>query len=206
MILHYIFDIDDTLYLERDYVRSGFKAVAQTIGRPEFGDVCLELFEQGVRRNTFNIALQKMPVAFTVAQLVEIYRRHAPDITLCRDAKIMLQSLPLPCGVISDGPPVSQRAKYQALGLVPWIDCPIFTGEIHVPKPSAEPFILAAYAFNAPPELCAYIADNPEKDFAGAKACHMTTIRIRRHGALHENAPSGGDVDREIRDLRELLP
>ena len=56
-----ILDLDDTLFLERDYVLSGLRAVgehvATTYGRTGFGDVAVALFEAGVRGDTFNRAL-----------------------------------------------------------------------------------------------------------------------------------------------------
>ena len=58
-IQHYIFDIDDTLYLERDYVRSGFDAVGRALSDERFGAYCWDLFCHGVRGNTFELALQK---------------------------------------------------------------------------------------------------------------------------------------------------
>ena len=140
-----------------------------------------------------------------MSTLVDIYRTHRPDISLCDDARAFIESLPAWCGVISDGPIASQRAKFQALGLVPWIDCPIFTAEIAAPKPSPVPYILASWALSAPPQACAYVADNPAKDFAGARACGMATIRIRRPGGLHAEEPSLDDVDREIESLRALM-
>lgn len=204
-IQHYIFDIDDTLYLERDYVRSGFDAVGRALSDERFGAYCWDLFCHGVRGNTFELALQKYPHSQSVSTLVDIYRTHRPDISLCDDARAFIESLPAWCGVISDGPIASQRVKFQALGLVPWIDCPIFTAEIAAPKPSPVPYILASWALSAPPQACAYVADNPAKDFAGARACGMATIRIRRPGGLHAEEPSLDDVDREIESLRALM-
>ena len=60
-----IFDLDDTLYPERTYVISGFRAVAawaeEHIGIPQkqaFDELC-QLFESGIRGNTFNYWLEK---------------------------------------------------------------------------------------------------------------------------------------------------
>ena len=108
-------------------------------------------------------------------------------------------------GVISDGPIASQRAKMQVLGILPWIDLPLFTTEIRAPKPSEMPFRLAAMALDTPFEQCVYIADNPGKDFAGAHSLGMHTIRVRRPESLHYDKASGDDVDVEIADFTSLL-
>lgn len=193
-----ILDIDDTLYLERDYVKSGFYAVGKALQMPEFGQKCWSLFHAGVRGNTFDLAKADFPqISSPTSELVRIYREHKPDIQLCSDAKSFIESTSCRLGLVSDGPVASQRAKYQALGLVPWIDCPIFTQEIGAPKPALCAFQLVAWTLNTPETACVYIADNPHKDFAGPKALGMHTIRIRRPGSLHESTPSGADVDEE---------
>lgn len=203
---YYILDIDDTLYLERDYVRSGFEAVGKALGESSFGGYCYDLFLSGVRGNTFDLALLHFGMAsVSAADLVSIYRNHEPEIALCDDARRFIYGLRTPVAMITDGPLASQRAKFRALKLAWWIDCPIFTAEIGAPKPSLEPYILAHYALNAAASECVCIADNPSKDFAGAKACGMKTVRIRRPGSLHELEPSGSDVDCEITSLDALL-
>ena len=59
MIRGIVFDIDDTLYLERDYVRSGFAHVAREVGRTDdeagrLHDWLIRAFESGVRGDTFD--------------------------------------------------------------------------------------------------------------------------------------------------------
>ena len=200
-----LFDIDDTLYLERDYVHSGFLAVGAAAKCPEFGEQCWALFLDGVRGNTFDLAREAYPqVTMPTADLVTIYRNHVPAISLCADARRFLEDTRLRTGIVTDGPLPSQRAKFLALGLLPWIECPLFTTEIGTKKPAPAPFQLVARTLDVPYRECAYVADNPAKDFAGPKSLGMQTIRIRRPGALHYDVPSGTDVDREIASFDEI--
>lgn len=200
-----IFDMDDTLYLERDYVRSGFDAVGESISCPEFGAFCWDKFLEGVRGNTFDLALKAFPsIDLDTRALVEIYRTHVPKISLCPDALELVCTTRLRTGLISDGPIQSQRSKFRALGLLPWIECPIFTQETCAPKPAPAAFQLMAYTLNTPYHNCLYIGDNPKKDFAGAKEIGMTTVRIRRPESLHFEVNSENDVDWEIQSLDEL--
>ncbi len=197
-----IFDIDDTLYLERDYVRSGFMAIGNALDNPDFGHYCWSLFLDGVRGNTFDLALQKFPgTRLTIPEMVEIYRTHRPEISLCPDARRFIESLTCRTGIISDGPVSSQRAKFRALGLLPWIECPLFTGEIGISKPAPAPYQIVSRTLNTPYEQCVYIGDNPKKDFAGAKSLGMKTIRIRRPQSLHVSTPSDQNVDAELEDF-----
>ncbi len=206
MIKTYIFDIDDTLYLERDYVKSGFGAVGEAVNCPLFGEKCWAMFEAGVRGNTFDLAKAEYPeIVQDTRELVNIYRCHYPKISLCPDAKQYIYKLRGRTGVISDGPVDSQRAKFRALGLLPWIECPIFTQECCASKPAPASFQLAAYTLNTPYEECVYIADNPKKDFAGPKSLGMKTIRIRRPLSLHYDEPSTADVDEEYESFEAMM-
>ena len=202
-----ILDIDDTLYLERDYVKSGFMAVGKAISRPEFGQKCWQLFLDGVRNCTFDLAKNDFPeLDIPTKKLVDIYRKHRPDIHFCEDAVNFIQSLHLyRTAFITDGPSDSQHAKCQSLGLLPWIDFPLYTSELGIPKPALAPFQLTAKFFDLPYEKCIYIADNPQKDFIAPHALGMKTVRIRRPQSLHYEVLSGNDVDLEITDLSSLF-
>ena len=111
-----VFDVDDTLYLERDYVRSGFHAVAQWMA----------------------------PVVLT--------------------------------GTLGEG-----RSK---------------------PHPTA--FQLVEEALGCGADECVYVADNPKKDFGGPRSLGWRTVRVRRHGGLHEAIENNATIDVEIADLTQL--
>jgi putative hydrolase of the HAD superfamily len=79
--------LDDTLFLERDYVFSGFAAVdavvAKEHGLKGFSECAWRPFCAGVRGRIFNEALKEMGVELqsaSVAQLVAVYRSHSPRI------------------------------------------------------------------------------------------------------------------------------
>ena len=59
-----VLDIDDTLYLERDYVRSGFEAVGQALGEQEFGPTAWRVFLEGGRGDTFNQTFSRLGYSF----------------------------------------------------------------------------------------------------------------------------------------------
>lgn len=194
----YIFDIDDTLYLERDEVRDRFRSVGAALGIPEFGVRCFEGFEQGLREDVFEVVKSEFPeITCDTNTLVELYRGHRPQIRLCEDAAEFLYGLRGRTGSISDGMVAVQRAKFRSLGLLPWIECPLFTGETCAPKPAPAAFQIVAWTLNIPYEKCVYFGDDPHKDFAGPKSLGMHTVRIRRPMSLCEKIDSGSDVDEE---------
>lgn len=191
-----VFDLDDTLYLERDYVRSGFSAVAEAvqssveITKTEVFGFLWACFEQGNRGNTFDLlcgTYREIAERYCVQDLVEIYRRHCPLIELPSESRQVLDCLRmagLRIGIISDGPFTSQSAKVSALQLNSVVDEIILTDSWgrHFWKPHVRAYEETAHRFGmAHRELC-YVADNPGKDFCTPKALGWDTIRVRYPG------------------------
>ncbi|WP_159587173.1 HAD family hydrolase [Chelativorans xinjiangense] len=197
-----VFDLDDTLYLERDFVLSGFAAadawLLRTAGVEGLRQACLSLFAAGERRRIFDQALRILGLIEDrqlVAQLVEVYRSHRPNINLTADAARYFgsRSREIPCAMITDGPSAMQRAKTRALGLEEFISCIICTGAPGQGfcKPHARPFARIE-TWAAPTHLpLVYVADNPVKDFVTPRARGWYTVQIARPERIHHlTAPS----------------
>lgn len=210
-----VFDVDDTLYLEREYVRSGFQSlspwVTAALGMENFADRAWAEFEEGRRGDIFDRVLSAAGFASRrdlVSELVVRYRQHQPTIRLLRDAQYCLEALSgrVYLAAITDGPAVSQRAKVAALGLRGWINLIILTSELGegLGKPHPRAFGLVEEATGLSGRQCVYVADNPTKDFAGPAALGWRTVRVRRIGGLHYEAQSGADVEVEFSDLSAL--
>jgi putative hydrolase of the HAD superfamily len=213
-----VFDIDDTLYLETDYARSGFRAVGERVERERglagFGARCVELFDAGVRGSIFDAALQNYPDPdVAVADLVAEYRAHRPDIAMLPDAAALIELLRGRAwfAAISDGPHISQIRKVEALDLRQHGVTTILTDrwgkEFWKPSPRAYAVIERMFR-NVATSFC-YIADNPAKDFRAPRARGWTCIRVRRAGGLHAHAESvSGEVDLELDwlDPARILP
>jgi len=197
-----VFDLDDTLYLERDYAFSGFDAVAERFA-DEIGaefDVaarCRELFDTDDRTRVFTAILREAgtpePDAL-LPKLINAFRNHAPRIALCSDADEALTRLAerYKLALISDGYLAAQRAKVKALGLASRIEMIILTDqwgrEFWKPHPRA--FETVANHFNVDHRDCVYVADNPTKDFVAPDALGWTTVMIRREQGIHHDARS----------------
>ena len=211
-----VLDIDDTLYLERDYVRSGFDAVgawARTeLGVDDLGERAWAAFEAGVRRTIFDDALAAAGVEVTpdlVPRLVDVYRAHVPAIEMLPDARAWLDSLApgdVAVAAVTDGPLASQQAKAEALALTRWADLVVFTESLGPgrgkPHPAAFEHLERELGLRG--SQCAYVADNPAKDFVAPHSLGWRTVRVRRPGGLHAEVPSGDDVDAEIGSLADL--
>lgn len=84
-----VFDLDDTLFPERDYVLSGFRAVGAWVAEVcfvnGFSETAAQLFAEGCRGRIFDealIALGLRPDQLLIDSLVTCYRNHSPDICL----------------------------------------------------------------------------------------------------------------------------
>lgn len=124
-----VFDLDDTLYLEREFAFSGYRFLDGWAKEREslegFGKACKVLFEEGERRQIFNRALERLGHcgdSHLIADLVAAYRGHPPQIALAPDAVRFLERHRGPFGLITDGPAETQNAKIVALGLDRWIE------------------------------------------------------------------------------------
>ncbi|HEX6570281.1 MAG TPA: glycosyltransferase [Acidimicrobiales bacterium] len=210
-----VLDIDDTLYLERDYVRSGFVAVGawarDELGVDDLGERAWAAFEAGVRRTIFDEALSGVEVEATpdlVPRMVGVYRAHEPTIEMLDDARAWLDSLAphIAVAVVTDGPLASQQAKTDALLLTRWADLVVFTESLGPGrgKPHPAAFEHLEQELGISGERCAYVADNPAKDFVAPHRLGWRTVRVRRPGSLHADVPSGDDVDAEITSLADL--
>jgi putative hydrolase of the HAD superfamily len=215
-----VFDLDDTLYPERSYVLSGFRAVAAwaegQLGIPySTGFAVLhDLFASGVRGNTFNRWLEHFGRDSTterISQLVHVYREHQPDISPYSDVAELLPRLRARyrLGLVSDGYLAVQRNKWTSLCLSAYFDGVVFSDELgpQAWKPSPQPFTTVLLKFSIVGKDAVYVADNPRKDFLGAKQVGMRTIRVRRvEGLYHaEEPPSPAHAPEvEIQNLTQL--
>jgi len=210
-----VFDLDDTLYLERDYVRSGFCAVGRHLsgrqGLQGFASVAWREFGAGRRGDIFDrvlAVLGRHPDEGLVRELVEVYRNHQPAIVLEPDALDFLDALSetIKLALVTDGPLASQRAKVSALQLDRWIPTRVFTAELGegLGKPHPRAFESVQDRTGCRGDSCVYVADNPEKDFQGPRSLGWRTFRCRRKMGLHAGVDDGAPVDLSASDLSGL--
>lgn len=194
-----IFDLDDTLYPERDYVLSGFRAVSRWAERHlgicgESGfDELSRLFHAGVRGDTFNrwLSMHHLPVEPWLPHLLEVYRGHHPTIEPFPDVPLLLADMHRRCrlGLVSDGYLKVQQLKLEALELAPYFDTVVFSDEYGPDawKPSTRPFEIVLERLQTNPSRAVYVADNPKKDFLGARRAGMYTVRVRVKDGLYSS-------------------
>lgn len=223
MVRLVVFDMDDTLYDEIDYCRSGFKACGRWLS--DSCDLSAETiynafwarFASGDRRHVFDAALKKLNINIDddlIKQLVEVYRQHTPDISLPHESRLVLDNLSsnYTLALLTDGFLPAQRLKVKALGIESYFKCIIFTEQLgrQFWKPSVVGFekILAKTGFSA--QQSVYIGDNAVKDFIGPNKLGFASIQIIRPNGVHTDSGADeisrpGHVLTSLKDLIELI-
>jgi len=187
-----IFDLDDTLYGEKEYVRSGYRAIADTLPNVERMEEKLwQAFEQKKSAidevlNAEGIYTEKLK-----QQCLSVYRFHQPNIHFYEGAKELLYQLRTDgykLGIITDGRPEGQRAKITALGLDEFIDHIIVTDElggVEYRKPNKVAFEIMREIFDVKfSEMC-YVGDNSKKDFIAPDMLGIRSIRLKNSDGLY---------------------
>jgi len=217
-----IFDLDDTLYDELDYCKSGFAAVADflhngnpAISKESFFDEFWDQFQKNNRTRTFNAALESLNLpcnADLIKQLVRIYRDHRPTITLPADSRTVLEQLQgsYTLALLTDGFLPAQKLKVESLGIAPFFVSIIYTEELGRDcwKPSPVGFEKILDELNIPANQAVYVADNAAKDFIAPNRLGMTTIQISRPNRIHTDRPLGPEETPKhtITTLEQLAP
>ncbi|QHE83765.1 HAD family hydrolase [Hydrogenophaga sp. BPS33] len=206
-----IFDLDDTLYDELTYVRSGFRAVA------EWGERALglavdasfaqlnEIHDRDGRGRIFDVWLNgRAPVR----EAVRAYRHHTPHIKLWDSARHVLSTFrDRPLYIVTDGHKVVQDKKLTALQVRRHVRHAYIThryGVAHA-KPSTFCFELIARREGRPLSDLVYVGDNPAKDFVGLNAAGAHTIRVLTGQHRNVTARPGFDAQHRLHHL-DLLP
>ena len=190
--------MDDTLFLEESYVRSGFQFVADWL-QSKIEIPALQTFEfmwsahvRGDRGRIFDDLLAVYPEAkhIKTSDLVACYRNHKPVLAFHAGMGEFLNnalSRGLRLALISDGHLAAQNRKVEALGLARLADPILLTdawGRAFW-KPHARAFQTVEQALSCSGSDLAYLGDNPEKDFQTPNRLGWLTLRLRLPGQIN---------------------
>ena len=201
-----VFDLDDTLYDEIDFVQSGFWAVAEFLApdQPEpLKDRMWNIFENEGSGQVFNKLLLETRIAAKIDKLVEIYRFHHPHITLSEKTRQLLESTHAmyPTALITDGHYLMQKNKFNVMGLERYIDYPVFTDQHSTRKPEEKPYRLVMERFLSETKFV-YISDNPKKDFIAPRKLGWKTIRYKNPRGIYKALAN--NAHEEVTDLSHI--
>lgn len=220
MVKAVIFDLDDTLVSERQYIDSGFRHVSKVLSEKyNKSEIYLytllnELFNKSPKM-VFNRLFAKLGIDYTqenIKWLVKEYRCHPPSLTFFNDVIPCLEILEkrgIKSGIITDGYACTQRKKLEAVSAYNYFDNIIITDELgrEYWKPHPKPYNIMKNKLNLEYHEMVYLGDNISKDFITAKKLGMKTVRIKREGGLYNNIqkPPEYKAHRQIKSLYEFI-
>jgi len=217
MIQAIIFDLDDTLYPENEFVFSGYSAVARelaALGECEYDSAfnCMQTaFRKAGRKAVFPCLMERFPgLSMTLEVMIRIYREHVPDIRLFPGYRALLDEIGknYRMGMITDGLPAVQRGKVRALGIENLFEKVIYSWDYgeERQKPHLYPFALMLEALGIPPQSALFVGDNPEKDGRGARCAGMSYVRVAHSSdGLPARAPDDEIVIENLLQLPQIL-
>ena len=193
-----VFDLDDTLYKEIDFVHSGFRHLCQALPHDCRSDAYAHMMQwhqqEGV--NTFQKALQQYPFEQSLNELIMAYREHSPNISLDVGISRLLDTLKQhsqSVALVTDGRSTTQRAKIRALGLRDYFDVVVVSEELGSEKPDPNNFRTVEKALGSSSYL--YIGDNTNKDFLGPNKLGWLTVCLLDDGThTHKQQFTANDL------------
>lgn len=217
MIKAIIFDLDDTLYNEREFVFGAFKEVSDYLGdkyklnkKTVYEDI-IEIFNEYGRGKIFDSICEKYSIDENVNELVTIYRESKPSINLYSDAEEILTWLKgnnYKIGLITDGMSKVQWNKINTLKLKRRVDNIVVSDDLGKDywKPHEKPYRECIKYLDVKENECIYVGDNPNKDFIGARKLNMGSIRIIREAGDHMKVFLGEayEADYKINTLKDI--
>lgn len=184
-----IFDLDDTLYPEKEYVKSGYTAIAKEY--PQIKNMSERLWSAFLEgKQAIDYVLDQENLIGEKDNCLKIYRYHTPQIHFFDGVKEMLLRIKKTkmIGIITDGRPEGQKAKIDALRLGEFANKIIITDELggsEFRKPNTRAFEIMQDFFKCHfSEMC-YIGDNIKKDRIAPEKLGMTFIHFGNKEGLY---------------------
>ncbi len=183
-----VFDLDDTLYNEIDFLKSAYQELAKKLSPGSWQQLFSNLFSR--YRNKMNV-FEHVSETYGVSmnELINLYRNHFPDIKPFDGVMGLISHIKEKEGkvaIITDGRSITQRNKIKALGIIDYIDFIAISEEIGSEKPNEVNYRLIEKELKCP--INYYIADNIKKDFITPKRIGWQTICLMDNGLnIHSN-------------------
>lgn len=183
-----VFDLDDTLYNEFEFLKSAYREIAFRLDSKNW----LELYAKMLslyrsERNVFDFLSKEYQLQ--KKDLIKSYREHLPDIQLFPNVLEFFERIKDKqgyIGIITDGRKETQSNKIKALGIEKYIDYTVISEEIGSEKPSEKNF--KAIEKHLKTNTFMYIADNLKKDFLTPKLLGWKTLALVDNGLnIHNN-------------------
>lgn len=176
-----VFDLDDTLVKEIDYLKSAFADIALHVDETN-AELYTEMFDWYQNKlDVFGNLEQRYENAIK-EELKSRYRNHVPNFDPLTENRKMLQQLKSEghiLGLITDGFSVTQRNKIKALDIEHLFDLIVISEEFGSAKPHENNF-KAFHQFGTKDYI--YVSDNVAKDFITPNRLGWKTVCLLDDG------------------------
>ena len=182
-----VFDLEDTLYQEMDFLKSGYQAVAdyitKSIGKDDLYTEMIEAYQAG-EKDVFQKVLNDHQLTIDKSELLDIYRYHIPQIHLDSKVRSVLEQLQgkYHLALITDGRPRTKRNIINALGLSEYFDGADVYISDEVGHLKTAPYSFERIMGKYPDCQYIYVGDNPAKDFLVPNRLGWLTVCLKDHG------------------------
>ncbi|HDZ13627.1 hypothetical protein LCGC14_1047360 [marine sediment metagenome] len=177
-----VFDLDDTLYNESEYLRSAYIEIAKKLAPKNWKPLFAKLYSfYRCGLDAFEHITETYGISKT--ELLNIYRNHSPTIYPFEGVMKTFLHIKENKGrvcIITDGRKVTQQGKIKALGLLNYIDTIIISEETGFEKPDEHNFKMIEETYVNGHYW--YIADNFRKDFISPNNMGWNTVGLIDNG------------------------
>lgn len=188
----FVFDLDDTLFKEIDYVHSAFDAILIFLREHKSIDLTSSIHWNSDLKSgmiEYLLSIASISNSCTKDELLNLYRYHTPKIQLSAEMEKFITEVRshfYKVGIITDGRSKTQRNKISALNLH-WISDILISEETGFSKPDQQCY--EYFEKKYPQKKYIYLADNPSKDFVTANKKGWHTIGLKDDGRnIHKQA------------------
>jgi putative hydrolase of the HAD superfamily len=183
-----VFDLDDTLFYEIEYLVSAYKYIAMILEEKYAISNVFPFMLQTYydRKNVFEEINKNYSLNIPVSAYLSLYRNHIPDIHLdSKTQKVLsafIQSNNIILGLLTDGREITQKNKINALGLDKYIqeENTVISESFGSEKPSLKNYLYFQQKYENNEFI--YVGDNVNKDFIAPNHLNWKTICLLDSG------------------------
>jgi putative hydrolase of the HAD superfamily len=176
------FDLDDTLFNEIDFIKSGYKFYVnkyEKLNKKKISHIPIK--KEIINNNRHIQKFIKLNNLKNIksSEIINEIREHIPSIIICDKTNLLLKNLKKEKAklcIITDGRILTQTNKIKSLKIKKYFDYISISEELGINKPDLNIFknVMNRY----PNKKYIYIADNPKKDFISPNNLNWMTIGI----------------------------
>ncbi len=184
-----IFDLDDTLYSQKEFMRSGLRKVAERLPQVRncYNRMCAAL-EKGEMPIEYVFKKEKINDPQLLRECLDLFIEHEPTIELypcVADCFRKLRKQKMYLALVTDGKIVMQRNKIKALDLEKYLDEILVTdelaghGNVHeFRKPNDIAYLIMRKRLGIALRNMAYVGEDPKLDFDAPQKLGMVCYQF----------------------------